>query len=303
MSTSPDNVVERAAETAHDIEILVVEDSATQARQLAQLLETVGYGVRIASDGRAGLEAARQRPPTLIVTDINMPRMDGFEMCQAIKQDARLRDVPVILLTSLSSLYDVIKGLDCGADNFIRKPFEADYLLGRIRFILANRALRSNERVQLGMKINLGGQTHFITAERQQIFDLLISTYEEAIHMTEQLRAQQERIAHSYQSLEGLYRVAEAINPVLSEQDVAERALDRVLDLPGVTGATIRLHDHDGRPTFAVARDGTGAVMAPCTCALPAGPQPAAVVRPVSSLTTETGWLRSVTIPTCGRGC
>ncbi|MFS2021238.1 response regulator, partial [Massilia sp. CT11-108] len=247
MSTSPDNVVERDTVASHEIEILVVEDSATQARQLAQLLETVGYRVRIASDGRAGLEAARQRPPTLIVTDINMPRMDGFEMCKAIKQDPHVRDVPVILLTSLSSLYDVIKGLDCGADNFIRKPFEADYLLGRIRFILANRALRSNERVQLGMKINLGGQTHFITAERQQIFDLLISTYEEAIHMTEQLRAQQERIAHSYQSLEGLYRVAEAINPVLSEQDVAERALDRVLDLPGVTGATIRLHDHDGR--------------------------------------------------------
>ena len=279
MSTSPDNVVERDTVASHEIEILVVEDSATQARQLAQLLESVGYRVRIASDGRAGLEAARQRPPTLIVTDINMPRMDGFEMCKAIKQDPHVRDVPVILLTSLSSLYDVIKGLDCGADNFIRKPFEADYLLGRIRFILANRALRSNERVQLGMKISLGGQTHFITAERQQIFDLLISTYEEAIHMTEQLRAQQERIAHSYQSLEGLYRVAEAINPVLSEQDVAERALDRVLDLPGVTGATIRLHDHDGRPTFAVARDGTGAVMAPCTCAMPAGAQPAAVMR------------------------
>jgi DNA-binding response OmpR family regulator len=220
MNPSPDN--------AQDIEILVVEDSATQARQLAQLLAKAGFRVRVAVDGRAGLEAARERAPTLIVTDIAMPRMDGFEMCQAIKKDEALRDIPVILLTSLSSLYDVIKGLDCGADNFIRKPFEADYLLGRIRFILANRALRSNERVQLGMKISLGGQTHFITAERQQIFDLLISTYEEAIHMTEQLRTQQERIKHSYQSLEGLYRVAEAINPVLSEQDVAERALDRV---------------------------------------------------------------------------
>jgi PAS domain S-box-containing protein/diguanylate cyclase (GGDEF)-like protein len=272
MSTSPDN--------RSDIEILVVEDSATQARQLARLLETAGYRVRVAADGRAGLEAVRQQPPTLVVTDIAMPRMDGFEMCKAIKHDEALRDIPVILLTSLSSLYDVIKGLDCGADNFIRKPFEADYLLGRIRFILANRALRSNERVQLGMKINLGGQTHFITAERQQIFDLLISTYEEAIHMTEQLRAQQERIAHSYQSLEGLYRVAEAINPVLSEQDVAERALDRVLDLPGVSGATIHLLDQDGRPSFAVARDASGAIVEPCDCAAaPAAGQPAVVAR------------------------
>jgi PAS domain S-box-containing protein len=270
MNPSPDN--------AQDIEILVVEDSATQARQLAQLLAKAGFRVRVAVDGRAGLEAARERAPTLIVTDIAMPRMDGFEMCQAIKKDEALRDIPVILLTSLSSLYDVIKGLDCGADNFIRKPFEADYLLGRIRFILANRALRSNERVQLGMKISLGGQTHFITAERQQIFDLLISTYEEAIHMTEQLRTQQERIKHSYQSLEGLYRVAEAINPVLSEQDVAERALDRVLDLPGVTGATIRLLGVDGRPAFAVARDATGAAVAPCECTVVPG-QPAGVAR------------------------
>jgi PAS domain S-box-containing protein/diguanylate cyclase (GGDEF)-like protein len=262
----------------NDIEILVVEDSATQARQLAQLLAKAGYRVRIAADGQAGLGEARKQPPTLIVTDIAMPRMDGFEMCKAIKKDEGLRDIPVILLTSLSSLYDVIKGLDCGADNFIRKPFEADYLLGRIRFILANRALRSNERVQLGMKINLGGQTHFITAERQQIFDLLISTYEEAIHMTEQLRAQQERIARSYQSLEGLYRVAEAINPVLSEQDVAERALDRVLDLPGVSGATIRLLGHDGMAAFAVARDANGARVASCDCAMAPGPGQATVV-------------------------
>lgn len=259
-----------------EIEILVVEDSATQARHLAQLLEAEGgFRVRVAGDGREGLREARRQAPTLIVTDIAMPNMDGFEMCREIKRDEALRDIPVILLTSLSSLYDVIKGLDCGADNFIRKPFEGNYLLGRIRFILANRALRSNERVQLGMQVNLGGQTHFITAERQQIFDLLISTYEEAIHMTEQLRAQQERIAHSYQSLEGLYRVAEALNPVLSEQKVAELSLDRVLDLPGVAQAAITLLDNDGKPAFSAARDVSGAAVEPCGCdATTAAPAP-----------------------------
>jgi PAS domain S-box-containing protein/diguanylate cyclase (GGDEF)-like protein len=262
-----------------EIEILVVEDSATQARQLAQLLGAEGgYRVRLAADGREGLDEARRSAPTLIVADIAMPNMDGFEMCKELKKDEALRDIPVILLTSLSSLYDVIKGLDCGADNFIRKPFEAGYLLGRIRFILANRALRNNERVQLGMQVSLGGQTHFITAERQQIFDLLISTYEEAINMTEQLRAQQERIAHSYQSLEGLYRVAEALNPVLSGQEVAELALDRVLDLPGISGASIKLLDHDGKPWFAAARHATGAAVATCGCDALAPPgQPAGV--------------------------
>jgi PAS domain S-box-containing protein len=241
-------------QAANEIDILVVEDSVTQARLLAQLLETeAGYRVRISGDGCEGLAEARRRPPTLIVADIAMPNMDGFEMCKEIKSDPQLREIPVILLTSLTSLYDVIKGLDCGADNFIRKPFEPAYLLGRIRFILANRALRSTERVQLGMQVSLGGQTHFITAERQQIFDLLMSTYEEAIHMTEQLKAQQARIAHSYQSLEGLYRIAEALNPALSEQAVAELAIERVLDLPGVLGAAIRLVDQQGNLQVAVA--------------------------------------------------
>jgi diguanylate cyclase (GGDEF)-like protein/PAS domain S-box-containing protein len=253
------------------VDILVVEDSATQAEFLAQLLAADGYRVRIAGNGREGLRAARESAPTMIVSDIAMPEMDGFELCRQVKKDPALRQVPVILLTSLTSLYDVIKGLDCGADNFIRKPFDSTYLLGRIRFILANRALRHNERVQLGMQVSLGGQTHFITAERQQIFDLLISTYEEAIQMTEQLKAQQERIAHSYQSLEGLYKIAEALNPALTEQAVGELALERLLDFPGVLGACIKLCDPDGRLRLIATRDfavdtDTGAACAACHC-------------------------------------
>jgi diguanylate cyclase (GGDEF)-like protein/PAS domain S-box-containing protein len=253
----------------HLVDILIVEDSATQAQFLAQLLQAEGgYRVRIAANGREGLVAARRCVPTLIVSDIAMPEMDGFAMCREIKQDPQLREIPVILLTSLTSLHDVIKGLDCGADNFIRKPFDSKYLIARIRFILANRALRGSERVQLGMQVNLAGQTHFITAERQQIFDLLISTYEEAIQMTEQLRAQQERIAHSYQSLEGLYKVAEALNPALTEQAVGELALERLLDFPGVLGASIKLFDPDGRPRLVATRDFEADLQASAACAI-----------------------------------
>jgi PAS domain S-box-containing protein/diguanylate cyclase (GGDEF)-like protein len=254
-------------------DILIVEDSATQAQYLADLLRTEGgYRVRIAADGAAGLAAARERAPTMIVSDISMPVMDGFTMCQEVKKDPALRDIPVILLTSLTSLYDVIRGLDCGADNFIRKPYEGKYLLGRVRFILANRALRRDERVQLGMQVNLGGQTHFITAERQQIFDLLISTYEEAIQMTEELKQRQEEIARSYQTLEGLYRIAEALNPALTERAVAEQALDGALDLPGVLGGCVSLLDGDGALRVVTAHETGGAAAAPgsvldCGCA------------------------------------
>jgi diguanylate cyclase (GGDEF)-like protein/PAS domain S-box-containing protein len=229
-----------------DVDILIVEDSETQAEHLAGLLSRNGFRVRMASNGRLGLAAARSTKPALIISDISMPEMDGFAMCSELKKDSALQDVPVILLTSLTSLYDVIKGLDCGANNFIRKPFEEKYLLGRIRFILANREFRSSERVQIGMQITLGGQTHFVTAERQQIFDLLMSTYEEAIQMTEELRAQQSQIARSYQSIEGLYQIAATLNPAITEKEVAEKSLERALDLPGVIGGCIKLLGLDG---------------------------------------------------------
>jgi PAS domain S-box-containing protein len=239
---------------ARDIDILVVEDSATQAQLLARLLAADGYRVRIAANGRDGLEAARASKPDLIVSDIAMPAMDGYELCRQIKQDPALRAIPVILLTSLTSLHDVVKGLDCGADSFLRKPFDSAYLLERVRAILADRAPRLDETAQPGMRVSLGGQTHFISAERQQIFDLLVSTYEEAIQMTEQLTVQQARIAHSYQSLEGLYKIAEALNPALSEQAVGELALERLLDFPGVLGACIKLSDGDGQLRLVAAR-------------------------------------------------
>jgi diguanylate cyclase (GGDEF)-like protein/PAS domain S-box-containing protein len=248
------------------IDILVVEDSATQAQYLAQLLEAGGYRVRIAANGRAGLAAARAATPTLIVSDIAMPEMDGFEMCHAIKQDPLLRDIPVILLTALSSLHDVIKGLDCGADNFVRKPFDERYLLGRIGAVLAGVAQRG-ELALSAMQVTVAGQTHAITAERRQIFDLLLSTYEEAIRMTAQLREQQQRIADSYQSLEGLYKIAEALNPALTETAVADLTLDRVLDFPGVLGASIRLFDAGGEARLAASRgidDGGGAACTAC---------------------------------------
>lgn len=236
-------------------EILIVEDSETQADQLAYLLNANGFQVRVAHDGEEGLRQAREARPALIISDIAMPGMDGYAMCRALKKDPLLRDVPVILVTALASLHDVIKGLDSGADNFIRKPIDGRYLLGRIRFILANRALRDTERVQLGVRINLGGQTHFVTAERQQIFDLLISTYEEAIQMAEELRTQQTRIAHAYQALEGLYKVAEALNPALTESRVCEEALDHALDLPGALGGCVKLRDADGNFRVVAVRD------------------------------------------------
>ncbi|MEJ1959780.1 MAG: response regulator [Nitrosomonadales bacterium] len=108
-----------------------------------------------------------------------MPEMNGYQFCKAFKSDAKLKEVPVILVTSLSDSQDVIRGLACGADNFIRKPYDERYLLSRVEYLLMHVELRKSQKMQLGIEIRLGNQNHFITAERQQILDLLISTYEQ----------------------------------------------------------------------------------------------------------------------------
>src|SRR5713101_5370439 len=146
----------------------------------------------VAANGNQALAAAHQRKPTLIISDVVMPEMDGYAFCKEIKSQAELKDVPVILLTSLSSAQDVIKGLECGADNFIRKPYDEKYLLSRIDYLLTNRVLRKTEKVQIGVEVYFDGQRHFITSERQQILDLLISTYEGAVQINEELEAKQE---------------------------------------------------------------------------------------------------------------
>lgn len=224
-----------------DVEILIVEDSPTQAAQLRYLLEDHGYRVTAAVDGRQGLEAARQRKPTLVISDVVMPELDGYGLCRAIKADERLRDVPVILVTTLSDPHDVLRGLECGADGFIRKPYDERYLLSRIDYLLKNRALRSQQGAQREAEIELDGQRHFITAERQQILDLLLPTYEQAVYVNNDLLERERELAHSNRMLQGLHRIAEALNQAVKRREVAERALEWAIELPGVQAGWISL--------------------------------------------------------------
>ena len=253
------------------IEILIAEDSPTQAEKLQYLLEEHGYAVVTAPDGKQALAAARRRKPALIVSDVMMPEMDGFALCGEIKRDDQLKDVPVILLTTLSDVRDIMKGLECGADNFIRKPYEERYLLARVDYLLMNNELRKNQKMQMGVEIYLGGQKHFITAERQQIVDLLISVYEEAVHISEELKVRQRELSNSNSTLTGLYHVAEGLNRAVNEREVCDKALEHAMELPGVQAGWITLWEDDAFRTAAVrnlppALLGKGAMEGLCEC-------------------------------------
>ncbi|HEY0488746.1 MAG TPA: response regulator [Telluria sp.] len=205
-------------------EILIVEDSPTQAERLRRLLQAKSYRARVAANGKLALEAIRERKPDLVLTDIIMPEMNGYDLCRAIKTDHELQDIPVILVTALNDAKDIIRGIECGADNFVRKPYAEDYLLGRISQMLANQALRRDVNMEVGVALYLGEQKHFINAGRQQILDLLISTYEQAVQVNGELQSRERqvielnmRLAHHASELENTNREIAHKNLELAE--------------------------------------------------------------------------------------
>jgi two-component system sensor histidine kinase/response regulator len=187
--------VEQAHEIqAEQFEVLIVEDSPTQAERLRRLIQSAGYRVRVASNGQRALNLIRERLPQLIVSDIVMPEMNGYDLCRALKADAALAAIPVILVTALNDAKDIIRGIESGADNFIRKPYSEDYLLNRIGQVLQNQRLRQDAGPETGIGVYLGEQKHFITASRQQMLDLLISTYEQAVQVNAELQARERQV-------------------------------------------------------------------------------------------------------------
>ena len=183
-------------------QILIAEDSATQSQRLQFILEQQGYQVTAAANGRLALAAALRHKPALIISDVIMPEMSGYDLCKQVKADATLADVPVILVTTLSDPHDVIRGLECRADNFILKPYEANHLLHRIQFVLVNSEMRQTEQPGMGLEIVFSGQKHFITADRLQILNLLLSTYEAAIQRNEELSSTRDALQQLTHDLE-----------------------------------------------------------------------------------------------------
>jgi len=115
--------------------ILVVDDSPDNVFLIQTILEEEGYNISAAEDGTSALAQIEQAPPDLILLDVMMPGMDGFEVTRRIRQDTKLSFIPILLITAHDSP-SVAQGLDIGADDFIRKPVEVDELLARVRSLL-----------------------------------------------------------------------------------------------------------------------------------------------------------------------
>lgn len=151
--------------------ILVVDDSPDNLFLVQTILEEEGYEISLAEDGRIALEQIEQSPPDLILLDVMMPEMDGFEVTKRIRENLNLPFMPILLITAFDQP-SVVKGLDTGADDFIRKPVEVDELLARVRSLLRlKHAIDEREQIARQREDFVSWMTHdlrtpIVAAER-----------------------------------------------------------------------------------------------------------------------------------------
>ena len=171
----------------NQVEILIVEDSHTQATQLQQILQRHNCQVTWVTDGKEALAVLQKQRPTLVLSDIVMPEMDGYQLSLAIKEDPQFTGLPVILMTTLSDAREVIKALESKADGFITKPCDEKFLLSRIRYVLANQQLRNTVAADGSINVMFGERHHKFRSDPTQMVDLLLSTFDNAIQKNNEL--------------------------------------------------------------------------------------------------------------------
>ncbi|RKR37185.1 GAF sensor hybrid histidine kinase [Paraburkholderia sp. BL17N1] len=129
--------------------LLVVDDNADLREYMSRILRAAGHNVRLATDGQAALEAARAEPPDLVLSDVMMPRLDGFGLLRALRADPDLRDTPVLMLSARAGEEARVDGIEHGADDYLTKPFSARELLARVSGNLQLARLRRETEMKL----------------------------------------------------------------------------------------------------------------------------------------------------------
>jgi signal transduction histidine kinase len=204
------------------IKILIAEDSITQAMQLQYILEQHHYDVTLVANGRDALKSISASKPAIVISDIIMPEMDGYELCRQIKSSESNRDISLILLTSLSQPQAVIWALQCGADKFITKPYDEQLLLSTLEHLHLKENLDSPADIREEIPITYKGETYLIASSRMQILNLLLSTYETAVARNLELAGARDDLKRLNEGLEEMVR--ERTAALLIEVDVRKAA-------------------------------------------------------------------------------
>ncbi len=175
--------------------VVLAEDSRVQGKVLLHRMNDLGYAAHLAFDGTQAFELIQLHRPDVVVTDIEMPGMSGYELCRRIKDHSVLSKTPVILLSTLSEVEDIVLGLDAGADAYIVKPYGAAQLDSQIKSLLAQDPQHDELAADdSDIPIAIGGKQFVIRSGRRQALNLLVSTFEHAVRQNKQLHQSNEEL-------------------------------------------------------------------------------------------------------------
>jgi signal transduction histidine kinase len=186
---------------------VVIEDSRTQAHRLRLLIQGAGFEVEVAEDGEQGIALCRARAPDVVVSDVLMPGIDGYETCRRLKATPETARTPVILLTSLADPVAVVRALAAGADNFVSKPYEDARLIQRIRDTIVAAAedpVDAHAASAPSCSIDLQGERFHVAAPSCRVARLLVSSLEDAAERNAELAASREELARANEHRERL---------------------------------------------------------------------------------------------------
>ncbi len=211
--------------------ILIAEDSNSQAENLIEILTQNGYKVTAVQDGMDGLVKLTRFRPDLIISDIWMPRMNGYEFCRALKNNKNFHAIPVILLTALTDTEDIIKGLRAGADYYITKPFDKDLLLSDAASILSNTGPRVRNDDTATVEVRTKDKSYQVSLNPQNILNFLISTSENLFSQNRDLLQTKRELKDLNDNLEEIVREkTHFLSKEISERKKAEDAVKKSLE-------------------------------------------------------------------------
>jgi DNA-binding response OmpR family regulator len=211
------------------VKVLVVEDSRTQAQYLCHILKNEGYQVVLAANGDDALEQIRTSRPTIVLTDILMPGMDGYTLCRTIKRNESMAHIPVILVTQLFDPADLMKGLEAGANNIIIKPFEPEHVISRITSTLQSLAHTDSDGAGMDLEVSFAGQTHVIPASQFRTPTILLSTYDLAVRKNAELQEAYDNLEVMNKQLQQTVIDLQRSNETLLQENTGQRLTEEAL--------------------------------------------------------------------------
>lgn len=216
--------------------ILIVEGSRTQAERLRLVLQAHNYLVSVITDGGEALATARKQQPALIISGVALSGMDGYELCAALKQDRTVKHIPVALLTAVTDVEDLLRGLRAQVDYYLAKPYQEEELVARISSIMNGLVREVGQSGSEQLEVLLRGERKTLSPDRLQLLRLLMSTYENysaALRQNRslstshlQLKTQNQHLREEYDRLQAVLQRSPAPTGPVSSPDALTRRVE-----------------------------------------------------------------------------